>query len=357
MSPLLPRVRTRLARLIWRFILGPIAGNMPGNYVFSINDRKHDPKISRHLVATNALNKSTAYCWDFPDEYPSWFHRDFVFPSEDVFLMRDVVVCPYSGGVWTPEGLVLGESIGSLNKALTFGKALPDLCCSPVTLTLPHDAAVQIHIPAPPVSYFHWMCEVLPNLIRLVSLYPQARLCTAPDKPRYVDESLRVVFGHEFCSQKIIESRRPLRVSQAAFVSMPTSSGFVRPDDASAVRKAVLDKLSKTEAATTGQKIFISRRGTKARAIPDQDSLEQQFVQDGYRIVQLETMPWVEQVRLFANAESVAGLHGAGFANILFAPSNCSVHEIFPEGYCNDCYARLAESLGMVYRYSLANGK
>jgi hypothetical protein len=98
---------------------------MPRNYVFSINDNKHDPKISRHLAATNSVHKPLAYCWDFPEEYPSWFHRDFVFPSEDTFLMRDVVICPYSGGVWTPERLVLGESIGSLNKALTFGKALP----------------------------------------------------------------------------------------------------------------------------------------------------------------------------------------------------------------------------------------
>jgi hypothetical protein len=354
MSPLLPRVRTRLARLIWRFILGPVAGNMPGNYVFSINDNKHDPKISRHLAATNSLHKPLAYCWNFPEEYPSWFHRDFVFPSEDTFLMRDVVICPYSGGVWTPERLVLGESIGSLNKALTFGKALPDLCCKPVSLKQTHNTGHQVHIPAPPVSYFHWVCEVLPNLIRLVSQHPQSRLVTAPDRPRYVDESLRVIFGHDFCSQNIIESRRPLHVPQAAFASMPTSSGFVRPDDALGVRNAVLGKLCNTSDAKTDRNIFISRRGTKARAIPDQDRLEQKFLDDGFELLQLENMSWTDQINAFASASTIAGLHGAGFANIIFAPGTCSVHEIFPPSYRNDCYARLAETFDMDYQYIVA---
>jgi capsular polysaccharide biosynthesis protein len=213
----------------------------------------------------------------------------------------------------------------------------------------------DVFLPAPPVSYFHWLCEVLPNLIQLISLYPQARLVTALERPRYVDESLRLIFGDNFLSEKIVTAQRPLCVPIAAFATMPTASGFVRPEHALALRKAVLDKLSKTEAATTGRKIFISRRGTKARVIPDQDSLEQKFVQDGYRIVQLETMPWVEQVRIFSNAESVAGLHGAGFSNIVFSSDNCSIHEIFPVGYFNDCYCRLCTAIGRKYDYSIAN--
>jgi hypothetical protein len=351
MSALLPKVRTRLARLGWRLILGPVAGNIPRNYVFSINDNKCDPKISRHLASTNALHKPLAYCWNFPEEYPSWLHRDFVFPRVDAFLMRDVVIGPTSGAVWTPEGLVFGESVGSLNKALTFGKVLPDLCCTPVSLKQTHDAGHQVYIPAPPVSYFHWVCEVLPNLIRLVSQHPQSRLVTAPERPRYVDESLRVIFGHDFCSENIIESRRPLQVPQAAFASMPTSSGFVRPDDAVTVRNTVLSKLNNSEDSTSRRKIFISRSGSKARVIADQNRLEQKFRDDGFELLHLEKMLWKDQVCAFANASTIAGLHGAGLANIIFAPSTCSVHEIFPLSYRNDCYARLGETFGMHYRY------
>lgn len=135
---------------------------------------------------------------------------------------------------------------------------------------------------------------------------------------------------------------------------MPTSSGFVRPDDALGVRNAVLGKLCNTSDAKTDRNIFISRRGTKARAIPDQDRLEQKFLDDGYELLQLENMSWTDQVNAFASASTIAGLHGAGFANIIFAPCTCSVHEIFPPSYRNDCYARLAETFGMDYQYIVA---
>lgn len=355
MLHLLPKIQARVARLAWRFILGPVAGKIPRNFVFSIQERQHDPQVISHLVERSPISPQETVSWQFPDHYPPWLRRHFVFAPFDAFLMRDVVVGPTSGAVWTPEGLVFGESIGSLNKALTFGKVLPDLCSKSIRLNHLNGDDRVVFIPAPPVSYFHWVCEVLPNLLRLVSLHPHARLVTAPDRPRYVDESIRVVFGRDFCSQQVTVARRPLRVPQAAFATMPAASGFVRPEDALLVRKTVLSQVITAENKKTGRKIFISRRGTKARAIADQNHLEQSFSQDGYELVQLEKLPWADQVRLFANAESIAGLHGAGFANILFAPSHCSIHEIFPEGYCNDCYARLAESLGMVYRYSLVN--
>ena len=354
MLHLLPKIQARVAQLAWRFILGPVAGKIPRNFVFSIQERQHDPQVISHLVERSPISPQETVSWHIPDQFPPWFRRQFIFPAADFFHMRDVVIGPTSGVVWTPEGLVLGESIGSLNKALTFGKVLPDLCSKSISLHHLNGDDRVVFIPAPPVSYFHWVCEVLPNLLRLVSLHPHARLVTGPDRPRYVDESIRVVFGNDFGSQKVTVARRPLRVPQAAFATMPTASGFVRPEDALLVRKTVLSQVITAENKKTGRKIFISRRGTKARAIADRNRLEQSFAQDGYELVQLEKLPWADQVRLFANAESVAGLHGAGFANILFAPPNCSVHEIFPEGYSNDCYARLAAGLDIAYQYSIA---
>jgi len=355
MQYFLPKLKTHLAKTAWRLLLGPVAGKMPSNFVFSIEEKQHDPQVANHLVEKTPIFPQITTNWSIPEHYPPWFRRQFVFPQLDAFLMRDVVLGPTSGAVWTKSGSVFGESIGSLNKALTFGKVLPDLCNKPARVNPTDYDDQDVFLPAPPVSYFHWLCEVLPNLIQLVSLYPQARLVTALERPRYVDESLRLIFGDNFLSERIVTAQRPLCVPIAAFATMPTASGFVRSEHALALRKAVLDKLSKTEASTTEGKIFVSRRGAKARAISDQDSLEQTFERNGYKIVQLQTMPWLEQVKLFANAGSVAGLHGAGFSNIIFSPHNCSIYEIFPESYFNDCYARLAEGWGMAYKYSLAN--
>jgi capsular polysaccharide biosynthesis protein len=45
-----------------------------------------------------------------------------------------------------------------------------------------------------------------------------------------------------------------------------------------------------------------------------------------------------EQVELFSQAAFIAGAHGAGHANVLFAPPGCKVLDLFEPVYVNSCY-------------------
>jgi capsular polysaccharide biosynthesis protein len=82
-----------------------------------------------------------------------------------------------------------------------------------------------------------------------------------------------------------------------------------------------------------------------------EDNVERFFQRAGFEVLYAEGVPWLEQVRRFAAAEVIAGLHGAGLANLVFAPPDATLLELFPPDYFNDCYARLAVTAGLRYRF------
>ena len=47
----------------------------------------------------------------------------------------------------------------------------------------------------------------------------------------------------------------------------------------------------------------------------------------------------------------VVGPHGAGLGNLIWADAPCSIVEIFPHAFFNDCFARLAITVGFEYDY------
>jgi len=322
---------------------------MPKNCVYSVEEREGDKEVKRHVHRVQRIRDAEIVRWNHPPEFPAWVRREFCFPAMNLIELDDVIVAPASGAVWSPGGHVFMESIGSLNKALTFGKVMPEMMLKPRRHSSVTDTRDTVVIPCPPASYFHWMFEVMPSLIHASKRFPNALLLLYPDRPDYVSQSLLLWLGEAQYARRVIESEVPLQVGRAAFLTMPSASGFVRPSDALMIRDLFLGTLQGGAGASPGRKIFISRRGSKARTISDIDQLEDEHARQDFKILRLEELPWRDQVLAFSTATHVAGLHGAGFSNIIFSPQNCHIQEIFPQGYTNDCYARLASGLGLGY--------
>lgn len=75
------------------------------------------------------------------------------------------------------------------------------------------------------------------------------------------------------------------------------------------------------------KKIYISRRNVKTsyRRFLNEEEILGIFSERGYEIIYPEEMTFSEQVECFSNASVIAGPTGAGFANIVFAPKECTV--------------------------------
>ncbi len=102
------------------------------------------------------------------------------------------------------------------------------------------------------------------------------------------------------------------------------------------------------------RRLWISREDTKKRRIANEAELQPILERFGFETVMPGRLPFPEQVALFAEAEAVAGTHGAGLTNLLFSPRDTRVLELFPENKLRNTYFLLSRSLGQPYRYLIA---
>ena len=100
--------------------------------------------------------------------------------------------------------------------------------------------------------------------------------------------------------------------------------------------------------APQSRRIFIVRPQGR-RGIVNEDEIHGLASERGFELVRLETMTLAEQIRLFAEARFVTGVHGAGFSNIVFSQPGTRVLELVKKGYITGSYSITAGRLDMPY--------
>jgi len=65
--------------------------------------------------------------------------------------------------------------------------------------------------------------------------------------------------------------------------------------------------------------------------------------------VELAELPFKEQVPLFRRSGVFTGMHGAGYANIIFLQPGSVVAELCPMGYCTQSYEHMSERVDLRY--------
>ncbi|MBC7979601.1 MAG: glycosyltransferase family 61 protein, partial [Armatimonadetes bacterium] len=108
--------------------------------------------------------------------------------------------------------------------------------------------------------------------------------------------------------------------------------------------------------ARSGPPVFLTRRG--GARIPDNiDTMEAAFQSNGFEIVDCGTHSVRQQIRKVSSAPAVAGLHGAAMTNLLWAPPETPILEIFQPGYLNGCYEQIALEGGLEYTCLINSGQ
>jgi hypothetical protein len=99
------------------------------------------------------------------------------------------------------------------------------------------------------------------------------------------------------------------------------------------------------------KRIYISRRAAKYRKLLNEDELIPILKKNKFIICIPENLEIKDQLMLFAEAEIVVGIQGAGFANIIFSNKNTKVMEIFSQYFLDSFTRILATALGIHYTY------
>jgi len=78
--------------------------------------------------------------------------------------------------------------------------------------------------------------------------------------------------------------------------------------------------------------IYVSRRGLDSfRTMSNEGDVESAMSRLGFAVIHPDELTFDQQVTYFARARVIAGPHGAGLNNAMFAPTKCLVVDILPD--------------------------
>ena len=201
--------------------------------------------------------------------------------------------------------------------------------------------------------YYHWMFDLLPRLELLRRSQIQLQeidwfVVNSLDKP-YQKETLSLL---GIPTSKIIESDRHshLQATELIVPSFPGYLDWVEPGTIEFLRQTFLPQVSLAK-TSSGRKIYISRAKAKNRQLVNEHEVGQLLAAHGFKTIFLEEMSVLEQVAIFANAETIVTPHGSGLTNLVFCSPNTKVVELFSPNYIRTDYWMISQYLQLQHYY------
>ena len=326
--------------------VGNHLGQMAAKGLRTVEEANGRPEIAKHIIGISKMADACIVSYPFPENYPAEFRRKKAFEDRLVYNLQNVRVSPYSAMVWTPAGTLLEESTGTVRKILTWAN-------TGYELLLPSKI---LNEPAPIIclstSYFyHFFWDYLPNLVILARRYPNLKVLTEPlDKqPDYAKSAFEMVLGSSWKS-RMVEVESVVQLPNVIMPQIEVYSGFIHPALLAAMRSFFIPMAAKVSQGH--EKIYVSRSRSPRRPIENEVALEVVLKARGFHIIYLESMALLEQFAAFTHAKLVVAPHGAGLVYLGLTEAPPTLLEIYPAGYFNDCFARLALQQGGRYDYA-----
>jgi capsular polysaccharide biosynthesis protein len=100
---------------------------------------------------------------------------------------------------------------------------------------------------------------------------------------------------------------------------------------------------------TPGKRYFVSRTNAQFRRCINENEIFAIAQEYGFEKMENEGLDFMDQVRLYAQAEAVIGPHGAGFTNMAFAPQSATLIELIPKSRKLPFFPAIADAIGQHY--------
>ncbi len=188
-------------------------------------------------------------------------------------------------------------------------------------------------------NYYHWLTDALTRLSHLSFFPADTGILVPAGLPGFARDSLKLLGLWERACE--VEDRH-LVVGTHWFSGPGAPSGCVNPLGTRWLRQA----FGPEPAVGSGhRRIFVSRRGT-TRDLINLPEVERELSADGWEVLDPGTLSFREQVETFREARVIAGVHGAGMSNLLWAPAGVRVIELMPDTFRNGCYEAISRVIG-----------
>jgi len=214
-------------------------------------------------------------------------------------------------------------------------------------------------------NYSVWLLDCLPILLRWRGLLRQGRLAVLvppmTDWHRRTLELLDVPASaiivtperSVLCDDMIVPGLNSLDAEAATEAVEPPIDPATewRSNDLRQPGPTVIEAIQVLRAAigptavsSHPEYVYISRRGAESfRRLSNEDEVEAIMMRLGFVVVRSEDLSFDEQVATFARARVIAGPHGAGLINAVFAPAGCLVLDICADSWPNSLFVRVTQ--------------
>jgi len=232
------------------------------------------------------------------DNYKNLPETDF----RRILEIKNSILNPKTGLIWLNKKIIKESSYWNINELIKW-EPYP---------YFPNRLSGTYNF-LPDNGFFHFLIEDLPRFIETNDINPSI-VTIAGSHAKYITDSLDILKPNAY-----ITHLAPVKVDSIIFSEKISGQVFSKYD-----LKLIKEVFSLFIKSNQNESVFISRADTKgdkfkSRGIDLKYIIEDIFLSFGFKIVYLEKLNLIDQISMMSRSRRIAGFHGAGLANIIWA--------------------------------------
>ena len=174
-------------------------------------------------------------------------------------------------------------------------------------------------------NLYHWLVETLPRLVGLLAVSSEepVKVIVPATQPLFYEWVLRRLVQYDRRIEIVTigpDDRWIVEQLLVVDLALRGKTGFVHPHSARLLNNMLGGDSETARLRPRNRRIYISRSLAARRRVTNEEAMMSVLCAKGFEVVHAERLSYQEQFDLFRAASHVVGPHGAGIANILFAP-------------------------------------
>ena len=265
------------------------------------------------------------------------------------------------GGFWGSSAGAVFAPDGRFMPAFTRDPWGPELHAVWTRAKLPprrHFAGSTLYLVTPEATdnYHHWIIDLLPRigLVLKAGFAPGSfdRIVVNHSGRAYQLETLARL---GFDPDRIVAADERLhgRAELLVVPSLKAGNQCFPAEDARFLRAQFAGSPS---AGGTGRRLYLSRRGAAFRRLLNEGEILGLLAEHGFEAISPGDFGVAEQAKLFGDAELIAGVSGAGFANLVFASPRARAIEIAPPQWLSVYHWMISARLSLDHSVVVGDG-
>lgn len=263
-------------------------------------------------------------------------------PERYVYRLSDPIIDPQSGFIYDHKGVFIAESSAWNLLRGFYSWPKPYIRKPKKTLT-------GEYIFINDIGYGHWLLEDLPAFLGAFKLQPEAIIISPSNPSPWLKYFLNLLTNQIIYADVPVSIEKLIMVGKSAGQGHPTQGLAYNPIDVELLRDFFHQSICKKH--NVGLLLFASRRG-ESRCPKNILEVEDFMASKGYKILNSEdNLSLDEQVRLYASAKKIVGIHGAALMNLVWCESGVDVLELFSDEYMPTAFPVISSIRSLNYSW------